>query len=262
MITGLRSLFIKHRQEDNLSASQRLERKFYLPESKIALAAQMLAHCCPADRKYPRGEIHSLYFDTEDLDHFEDSEQGSRQRKKVRIRWYDRASQAAQAVPVFLELKSKTGFAGIKQRKSVEINPQRLNVSALRDGVLAYPLILRTLAEFGYYPQDLLIPTILISYQRLRFTDLTTGSRVSLDWKIRSTLVAPMLDCREGSLRMEGGVIEIKGQSMDLPPALESLRFLETDWSRYSKYACCLQSQMEETGSVGRRLPSGRGENL
>lgn len=261
MITGLRSL-LKHRQENNPSASLRLERKFYLPESKIAFAAQMLAHGCPADRKYPRGEIHSLYFDTEDLDHFEDSEQGSRQRKKVRIRWYDRVSEGTQAVPVFLELKSKTGYAGIKQRKSIEVSPPRLRVSVLRDGVLPYPLILQTLAEFGYYPRDLLIPTILISYHRLRFTDLTTGARVSLDWNIRSTLIAPMLDCREGSLRMEGGVIEIKGRTMDLSPSLEPLRFLETDWSRYSKYACCLQSQLEETGSLGRLLPSGRGENL
>jgi hypothetical protein len=258
----LSSWFKKQPQENGPLDSQRMERKFYLPDTKIAFAAQMLAHCCPADRNYPRGEIHSLYFDTEDLDYYEDSEQGSRQRVKVRIRWYDRVAETAAAVPVFVELKSKTGFAGTKQRKRFEVSPQRLDKAALRDGVLAYPLIAGTLAEFGYYPQDLLLPTILISYQRLRFTDLTTGARVSLDWNIRSTLVAPMLDRREGMLRMEGGVIEVKGRSMDLPPALEPLCFLETDWSRYSKYACCLQSQLEETGSVGRLLPSGRGETL
>jgi hypothetical protein len=262
MKSGLSWFFTRRRPESKPGASERMERKFYLPDTKIAFAAQMLAHCCPADRNYPRGEIHSLYFDTADLDHYEDSEQGDRLRKKVRIRWYDRVPENARTAAVFLELKSKTGFAGVKQRKSFEVSPQRLNESALRDGVLPYPAIAQTLAEFGYYPQDLLLPTILISYQRLRFTDLTTGARVSLDWNIRSTLISPMLNCREGMVRMEGGVIEIKGRSMDLPAALEPLYFLETDWSRYSKYACCLQSQLEETGSVGRVLPSGRGEYL
>lgn len=246
--------------ENALSSSERFERKFYLPSSAIPFASHLLGHCCPADRRYPRGTVHSVYYDTADLEHYEDSEQGSRSRKKVRIRWYD-ASQAADAdIPVFVELKTKNGFAGSKQRKMRPISPPRLSLAAIRSGMLPYTQILRMLSEFDYTPESMLYPTLLISYQRLRFVEPMTGSRVSLDWNIRSTLVCPALGRGEPSLRMEGGVIEIKGRSGDLPSTLRSMRLLETDWSRYSKYATCMQTQLNETGSYGRLMPSGRGE--
>ncbi len=243
-----------------MSPSERFERKFYLPSSAIPFALHLLGHCCPADRRYPRGIIHSVYYDTADLEHYDESEQGSRTRKKVRIRWYDSSQDTAADIPVFVELKSKTGFAGSKQRKELPLSPQKLTLSAMRQGILPYMQILQILSEFDYMPESMLYPTLLISYQRLRFVDPMTGSRVSLDWNIRSTIVSPALDRGEQSLQMEGGVIEIKGQSGDLPPMLESMRLLETDWSRYSKYATCMQTQLEETGSFGRLTPSGRGE--
>lgn len=262
MIMRLRSLFREPQREGGFFETERWERKFYLPSSMIPFAAHLLAHCCPSDRQYPRSVVHSIYYDTADLEHFEDSEQGSRRRKKVRIRWYDGACESAGEMAVFLELKSKNGYAGSKQRKKHSVHSPRRGISSMRNGLLPYPLIFRTLAEFGYTPQTLLNPVILISYQRLRFTEMTTGSRVSLDWNIRSWLITPMHDRREGPLRMEGGVLEIKGQSDEIPPALQSIRFLQTDWSRYSKYASCMQSQLEDAGSVGRFFPSGRVETI
>jgi len=251
----------KNRQAKNaLSLSERFERKFYLPSSAISFASHLLGHCCPADRRYPRGTIHSVYYDTATLEHYDESEQGDRTRKKVRIRWYDSPQDAAADIPVFVELKSKTGFAGSKQRKELPTSPQRLTLSAMRNGILPYMKIVQALSEFNYTPESMLYPTLLISYQRLRFLDLLTGSRVSLDWNIRSTMISPALDRGEQSLRMEGGVIEIKGQSSDLPSTLRSMRLLETDWSRYSKYATCMQTQIDETGSYGRLMPSGHGE--
>jgi hypothetical protein len=245
--------------QTNLSPSERFERKFYLPSSAIPFASHLLAHCCPADRRYPRGTIYSIYYDTAELDHYDESEQGSRIRQKVRIRWYD-YSPGAETVAVFVELKSKNGFAGSKQRKEHTIPAHRLNPSVLRDGPLPYTQICNTLAEFDFYPQHQLYPMILISYRRLRFIEPLTGSRVSLDWTIRSTLINPLLNRGEGSLSMEGGVIEIKGRSGEIPQTLRSLNLLETDWSRYSKYASCMQSQLEDPGSYGRLTPSGRGE--
>ena len=246
--------------KNDLSPSERFERKFYLPSSAISFASHLLRHCCPADRRYPRGTIHSVYYDTADLEHYDESEQGDRTRKKVRIRWYDFPQDTTADIPVFVELKSKTGFAGSKQRKELPVSPQRLTFSAMRNGILPYMQIMQALSEFNYTPESMLYPTLLISYQRLRFIDPLTGSRVSLDWNIQSTLVSPALKRGEQSLQMEGGVIEIKGQSSDLPSTLRSMRLLETDWSRYSKYATCMQTQLDETGSYGRLMPSGRGE--
>jgi len=243
-----------------LSGSQRFERKFYLPSSAVPFAAHLLAHCCPADRRYARGTIHSVYYDTDNLDYYDESEQGQRIRNKVRVRWYD-DSHNADTVTVFIELKSKNGFAGSKQRKQHVVSAQRLAMSALRHGPVPYTHVVNALAEFDYHPHNQLHPMLLITYQRLRFVDPLTGSRISLDWNIRSTLVYPLLNRGEQSLTMEGAVIEIKGPSNEIPLTLRSLQVLNTDWSRYSKYATCMQSQLEKTGSFGRLLPSGRGEN-
>jgi hypothetical protein len=192
------------------------------------------------------------------LEYFSDSQEGNHNRVKVRIRWYD-FPQAGSA-PVFLEVKSKRGYAGSKQRKTISVSSERLGNPISDQGVLPYPAVMQGLAELGYCPPNLLQPLILISYRRLRFVERITGSRVSLDWDIRSTRIGPGAGRREGTIRMEGGVIEIKGQSSDIPITLQSIRNLGTDWSRYSKYASCVEVHLEEPGSVGRIWPSGRTE--
>lgn len=242
----------------DLAPDERFERKFYLPPDAVAFAAHLLAHCCPPDPHYPRGRIRSVYYDTPDLDHYQESEDGSRTRQKVRLRWYGAPNPAIENVHVFVELKSRNGFAGSKQRKQYAVPARRLAPAALRDGLLPYTRLLQALAEFDYTPHTMLHPTLLISYQRLRFVEPLTGSRVSLDWNIHSTLLAAAFARGEHPLRMDGGVIELKGRSEDLPETLRSLRLLDTDWSRYSKYATCMQSQLEPPGAVGRTTPSGR----
>jgi hypothetical protein len=84
------------------------------------------------------------------------------------------------------------------------------------------------------------------------------GLRVSLDCQIRSTVIKPALGYRERSLPLAGGVIEIKGQRMDLPVTLRRLRLLDLDWSRFSKYASCLDTHLEIPGTIARDWPSGR----
>lgn len=256
---GLFQIFSKNpwRQSADLDG-WRMERKFFIPQEKIAWAASLLRHGCPPDRQYPKGYIHSLYYDTEDLDDYEDSQQGCRHRKKIRIRWYEPLSDHGGRTAVFVELKTKNGFAGFKQRQIFFEPSHTLQNDAWRKGILPYPVLLTTLARFGVFPSRRLIPVIQISYQRLRFIDLPTGARVSLDWRIESTPAnTNWTACRE-TLRMEGAVVEVKGSSIHLSEPLRLLQSLETDWTRYSKYACCVEAHLEEPGSVGRRMPSGR----
>jgi len=70
------------------------------------------------------------------------------------------------------------------------------------EGIIASTTIRQTLFQFGYYPDRFLHPAVFISYRRLRFEDLLTGMRASLDWDIRSTLIAPHLNRQEGYLPM------------------------------------------------------------
>ncbi len=246
------------KRDGSAANSTRFERKFFVPSSKIPFARHILTHCCARDRQYPEGVVNSVYYDTSELEFFCDSDDGNYVRNKVRIRWYDGLEKYNGTAPVYLELKSKNGFAGSKQRNRHLVPTERLSNGAMKDSIIDYTTLRQGLAQFEYFPSECLLPVILISYNRLRFEDMLTGTRVSLDWNIRSRLVSPQLDRQEGELLMQGGVIEIKGQSADIPIALQSIRHLGTDWSRYSKYAACMESQLETPGSAGRFWPSGR----
>jgi hypothetical protein len=115
-----------------------------------------------------------------------------------------------------------------------------------------------TLAGFGYFPQQQLKPVILISYFRYHFTDLMTGMRVSLDSNISSTMINRFSGCGERELKLQGGVIEIKGTRMELPETLRRVRLLDLEWTRFSKYSSCLEAHMSEPWAMARLWPSGR----
>lgn len=239
---------------------ERFERKFFVSPEKTAYARSMLSHICLADSKYPQGIINSIYFDTPDLDYFQKSVDGSYEREKIRIRWYD--SPREDTTPVYLELKSRKGFASRKQRRKFLVPTERLNKFRADSTIISRDIISRTLMEFGYFSQALLSPVILITYKRSRFVDILTGTRLSFDCSISSSLIAVGRGQSKTGLTLYGGVIEIKGPSMGIPVSLRPLISLGVDWTRFSKYAGCLESQLERPGSAGHLWPSGRIESL
>jgi hypothetical protein len=120
-------------------------------------------------------------------------------------------------------------------------------------------MLARILAAFGYFPDQPLRPIILISYWRHRFTEVMTGARVSVDYDIRSTMVARELGYGERDLKLRGGVLEIKGSSMELPPTFVRLvKPLDTQWSRFSKYGQCIETHMSNPSAMARLWPSGK----
>jgi len=219
-----------------------------------------LTHLCKRDREFPQNIVTSLYFDTPDLDQFQKSDDGHYEREKIRIRWYDDSVVEGGLIPVYLELKRKRGYLCSKQRKRLLVPQERLSGIQGSDTIINRNVIQETLAEFGYYPDGPLMTIILVTYKRIRFKEILTGARLSFDWGISSSLTAPWLGFGEGSLMLEGGIIELKDPSMAIPASLRSLRSLSTDWSKFSKYAFCLESQIERPGSFGRSWPSGRAQ--
>jgi len=237
---------------------ERFERKFYLAPNKVNLANGLLKHLCLPDREFPSEQINSLYFDTADLEQHERSTSGDSRKNKVRIRWYGKEGDLRGMQTIFVELKSKEAFSSTKQRLKMQVPAADLSMESFRRGIIPLTRLHEILAGFGYYPPGQLLPVIKISYWRNRFTDMISGQRVSLDFHIRSTMVMPEQGNGERELELEGGVIEIKGLTLDLPPALMKLRMLDIDWSRFSKYSACIDSHSEGQGTVGRLSPSGR----
>jgi len=220
----------------------------------------LLRQVCRPDREFPRNTVHSLYFDTPDLDQYERSAAGEYRKDKVRLRWYDENPAAAREVPVYLELKSRQGFASSKQRRRLAVPASKLEPAGLTEGIVSKTTLLETLAGFGYFPEQPLQPVILITYRRYRFNEVLTGVRVSFDRDIRARVVAAALGrpSLSGEISLPGGVIEVKGPTLSLPPTLRSIKLLDVDWSRFSKYGSCLDVYFSEPGSVARSSPSGK----
>ena len=237
---------------------QRFERKYYLAPKDVGLAYGLLRQICRPASEYPSEQINSLYFDTADLDQHERSSSGDYYKDKIRIRWYGEGKNLNGMQIIFLELKSRRGFASTKQRIKLQVPAEALFLNRLSKGIVPRTLLTDTLAGFGYFPSKMLLPIIKISYWRYRFSEIMTEQRVSLDYHMRSTMIIPGPGNGERELELPGGVIEIKGQSMELPVTLRQARMLDTDWTRFSKYSACIDSHIERPGSIGRLSPSGR----
>lgn len=172
----------------------------------------------------------------------------------------DRAQPSAEAsgeVPVWLELKSRRGFASTKQRLPLSVPPEALSFKALGRGILPSRVLRETVAGFGFFAQGHLRPVVTISYWRYRFVEPRTGFRISLDSHIRSSVVMPGCGIGERGLELPGAVVEVKGAVFDMPVPLLQLAQIGSSWTRYSKYASSLDAHAATRGGVSRLWPSG-----
>ncbi len=251
---------------------ERVEQKFFVPPQCRNLAFALLRRTCRADGEHPADQVNSLYFDTPGLEQHERSLAGEHTRDKVRIRWYGedhdphRANGAeavseldseTSVVPAWLELKSRRGFASTKQRLQLEVPAAALANAALRYGIVPADVLQRAMACFGFFPRCSFHPVVAISYRRYRFIEPQTGFRISIDSRIRSTIVMPGIGRGERALELPGAVVEVKGPTFDVPPALRQIADLGSSWTRYSKYSSSLEGHAAAGGSVARLWPSG-----
>lgn len=237
---------------------ERFERKYYLRPEKVNLGYGLLRQSCLMDTEYPSEQINSLYFDTPDLEQHERSDSGDFKKDKVRIRWYGDEERHNGKRTIFIELKSRHGFAGTKQRLRFQVPSENLFPERLGNGIIPRTMLTETLARFGCFLLQPLQPIIKISYWRYRFNEIMTGQRVSLDCNIRSTMIMQCHGNGEKELELPGGVIEIKGRTMEMPVTLKRASLLDTDWTRLSKYSASIDSHTESPGVIGRLSPSGR----
>lgn len=267
---------------------ERVEQKFFIRPDRIDVAMGLLFRACRRDPVFPDGQVNSLYFDTNDLEEHRRSDAGDSNKDKIRVRWYgtefdphrrDGGSPAMapadplEATPavrvevpaagpdtiqVWLERKSRRGFASFKQRLAVDVPTSGLAFSALGRGIVAPGFLIDTMARFGFFPPSgRFCPVIAISYSRYRFVEPVTGFRVSIDWRIRSSLVMSGIGHGERGLELPGAVVEVKGSRFDMPPALRDLVEIGSSWTRYSKYSSSIDAHAAGMGTVSRNWPSG-----
>ena len=59
-------------------------------------------------------------------------------------------------------------------------------------------------------------------------------------------------------LKLAGGVIEVKGRSLELPLTLRKMHLLDIDWGRFSKYSSFIDSHLSGAETTEQMWPSGK----
>jgi len=222
------------------------ERKFVAPSHRESLALSWLSHACNADPKYPVGTIHSIYFDTPDLSAYNEKQNGTFLKRKVRLRWYGAPEHpGATRIPAYLEVKSKAGEGRRKSRLRLELDRALLERAPLSDA--AFPALLRDGApELREKIPAGLTPVVVVSYRRRRFVCPATGARVSLDSSIDAARSNESLLPVRGRVTIDKVVVEVKDSGSRDIFWLKTLYAAGFRKESFSKYGECLSQLIVE----------------
>lgn len=219
--------------------SFRTEKKYTIHAQHTAVASALLhAHCLP-DPLFPKGSVHSIYYDSLDLQFLTEKIDSTYFKAKIRLRWYGSWDFVADDGPAFLEAKIKEGGRQQKLRVPVPSSGRQLAAQNLSDPRLAAlpPL----LARQGVGVPFSVRPIFTITYRRLRFLDPVTNTRIALDQDIHVPQAALSCPGLAGTTAASVTVIETKGALTSLPGYLAPLLTLGLSATSFSKYLHCYQ---------------------
>ena len=214
-----------------------IEQKFLFDAGKKGLLLEWLEFHFLRDPEFYFNPIISLYYDTPGLRFYNEAINGDYFKNKVRLRWYQKVfSPEQQTVNCFLEIKRKFGARRSKRRQ-----PLRLNPDCLRGDLFSHPAVLSApdaMPELRLLARGMLMPLLVVEYERFRFFDPLSGSRIALDSRIVCSRVNPAHLHGPAPVGIAAGVLEVKGALDTLPPSLTPLKRHLRKQS-FSKYARC-----------------------
>lgn len=213
------------------------EVKFVLPGHAAGAARALVAACCRPEAPHAASRVESIYFDGPGLESLGEKLASDYRKTKIRLRWYDGRS------PVWLEVKCRVGSRREKRRLPVTLDGGALTQRGLDAPGLG--TIVESLAEVRIAAPPGLRPALYLTYQRERFVEPASGFRLSIDSEITTRQIAAWAAAvpgirRPGSGRRGPCLVELKGGSRELPPALGALAALGGRRESFSKYSFCL----------------------
>lgn len=212
------------------------EVKFVLPAHSAGPVRALLAGLFRPEVPHARSRIGTIYFDDRSLSSAEEKLASDYRKTKIRLRWYDGAG------PVQLEVKRRVGSRREKLRREISADGTRLETGGL--SAAARCGVAEALCASGIVPPADLAPALRLTYERERYFDAATGARLSLDTAIVAIEQAPWCaaaDLERGAPReLAVALVECKGASRELPPALRVLEMLGARRRSFSKYTACL----------------------
>ena len=215
------------------------ERKFSGNALAFGRAAAILESYCTADDYYAAGVVNSVYFDTPGLSSYREAENGDNVKTKVRLRWYGLPDELPENVPAFIEVKGRFGSARRKSHQET-IAPRDLLLKAPLDGWEIADFLFARSAGLGVPLSRELRPVCVISYNRRRYFDTPTKSRIALDWEIRADRFNHAIFPWATPVRLDALVCEFKNAG-GAPPEWSALMMnAGLRVGRFSKYGECM----------------------
>jgi hypothetical protein len=214
----------------------RHEIKFVGPAHAAPFAAASLEALCEPDDAFPGNTVHSVYFDTPDLASYAEKANGDYLKTKLRLRWYARSAARPPADggawTAWLEVKQRQGSRGLKRRRMLHLpGPSPL------EGLDPEALSRIVQQHLGSARR----PTCWLSYTRTRLRGPDGLTRVSVDRELRVEWVARWVPTRPAGAGPPVFVVEVKGPSAAVHPALAALIGRHARKRPVSKYALCLE---------------------
>ena len=217
-------------------STTREERKYPLPAARAALLSAWLDARLPREPRYPEGIVTSCYYDTPQLDAYQESADGEFSKQKLRLRWYGHPIDPLAGV--WLEVKLREGARAHKHRARFPTAgaPHPLGVMIpAREQLAGWLRSVEAVESTRLSPT--LEPTALVRYRRLRWQSGDQRVRASLDVELRT---APPRGAPIWLPIADGAVLELKSAG-ELPPQLARLGRLGLRRAAHSKYALAVE---------------------
>jgi hypothetical protein len=233
----------------------RYEYKYLVPLDELTAVRMATMPFVKLDEhgEVQRGQytVRSIYFDTLHLENYVEKVEGIRDRRKLRIRGYDREGPDTRVV---LEIKRREGLPLAKHRAPVlyrdlaallttgDINRYVPLSSRMPNARIDARRFLYHMHRSG------MRPVINVVYEREAFVGrFDPGVRVTFDKNLRSTLfprIDGLFDDSETRFVFRSHfIMEVKFFGTVMPVWARSLiQRMDRRWQALSKYALCLQS--------------------
>ena len=212
------------------------ELKYVVSRLSLEAVRCHLDSLCLPDPSYPENTVASVYFDTPDFRSAREKFNGDYLKTKFRIRWYEQSGNFSRA---FAEVKHRSGARRRKFRFDTEHEGRELSRRHLDDHrLLELPMVFR---HHGIRLPEPLLPVLVLSYQRRRWLEPSSGSRISLDTRIQVDRSHPLLLSAHRDVQLDHAILEVKGEHNELPGPLRHLATIGCVRESVSKYGLCFQ---------------------
>ncbi len=218
-------------QKTTSQTKWRIEKKFFLGSTKVAVPA-LLDTVCQPDPEFPKNWVHTVHFDTPNLEAYRACLDGEFRKKKARVRWYTDEPGILPDGCCSPEVKMRLGRATGKTLG----NKFWLNLASHNE--VLEPYVWQDCFDSLTLDLGPIIPVLWSCYHRLRFLDPWTDARISLDTNIQG--LAFNWRCQEGSaslqtVELEATILEVKTPEERFPPFLLNITANQSGYSKYEK---------------------------